>query len=175
MGQDSLNFDLIGRRGEYLRVADPDWEDPLDPSFSVVNGGRWNAPGAFSVLYLNADLATARANVDRKYEGLSYGVTDLRSHRRPVLVGVDVPLDEFADIVTDAGCTKANLPTSYPFDSSGREVTHAECQPIGRQANDQNLPGIACRSAARPAGEELAWFVADSKEATRTREFDDWY
>lgn len=175
MGQNSLSFNLIGRGGEYLRVADPDWEEPLDPAFAHLNGGRWNAPAAFPVLYLNADLETARANVDRKYKGLSYGVMDLRTDRRPLLVAVNVPLNEFADVVTDAGCVRANLPKSYPVDSAGREVTHAECQPIGKRAHDERLPGIACRSAARPMGEELAWFVDDTRKPTRTLEFDDWY
>lgn len=175
MGKDSLSFELISRGGEYLRVADPDWEDPLDPSFSLTRGGRWNAPGAFPVLYLNADLATARANVERKYVGLSYGVMDLRSDRRPVLVAVDVPRSEFADIVTDAGCISAGLPSSYPVDSAGREVTHTRCQPIGLRASQEKLPGIACRSAARPVGEELAWFTADRKDPKGRQDFDDWY
>ncbi|HEY1466234.1 MAG TPA: RES domain-containing protein, partial [Acidimicrobiales bacterium] len=47
----------------WLRVADTTWSDPLDPSWAATFGGRWNAAGSFPVLYVNEDLATARAQI----------------------------------------------------------------------------------------------------------------
>lgn len=175
MGEDRLTFDTLERGGGYLRVADPSWTDPLDPSYAQASGGRWNPPGSYPVLYLNADVATARANVDRKFAGLPYGPTDLRPDRRPLLVAVDVPTDHHVDVVTEAGCVHAGLPPSYPHDARGRECSHEQCQPIGEEARRQGRPGIACRSAARPDGEELAWFTAKGGDPTRRQAFDDWY
>ena len=36
---------LVTRGGVYVRVADPDWDDPLSGEFAKARGGRWNAPG----------------------------------------------------------------------------------------------------------------------------------
>jgi RES domain-containing protein len=168
-------FATIERRGVYLRVADPEWGDPLDPSFAQAGGGRWNPPGSFAVLYLSADVATARANVDRRFADLPYGAVDLQTDRQPVLVGADVPPSRFVDVVTEDGCTAAGLPASYALDARGDEIAHATCQPIGAAAKAQGFPGIACRSAARPGGEELAWFVDEIVAPTGVRPFDDWY
>lgn len=175
MGEDGLNFATVQRGGDYLRVADPEWANPLDPSYAQRGGGRWNRPGSFPVVYLNADIATARANVDRKFAGLPYGPTDLVSNRRPILVGADVPRDRYADVVTDQGCIRCGLPSSYPLDDRGREISHEVCRVVGDEAKRQRLPGIACRSAARPIGEELAWFTDEPGDATNPRAFDDWY
>lgn len=156
-------------------MADPDWSDPLDPAYSERRGGRWNPPGSFPVLYLNADLGTARARVDRNFAGLPYGPLDLRPDRRPLLAATWVPDQRFVDVVTNQGCRAAGLPDTYPRHPNGREVGHARCQPVGVQAHDQGLPGIACRSATRAEGEELAWFTEAAPALAGTSAFDDWY
>lgn len=43
----------------WLRVADPVWSNPLDPTFAQVTGNRWNASGSYATLYLNADVIAA--------------------------------------------------------------------------------------------------------------------
>jgi RES domain-containing protein len=174
LGEDSLTFATVERGGEYLRVADPEWGNPLDPSFARASGGRWNPPGSFPVLYLSADVATAQANVDRKFADLPYGPTDLLPTRRPILVGAVVPLGNYVDVVTDDGCVRSALPASYPLDERGRAVPHERCQAVGVEARRQGLPGIACRSAARPHGEELALFTGDAGSPTRVEAFDQW-
>src|SRR5439155_19886109 len=42
LGVDGLTLRTIARVGDYLRVADPDWYDPLDGGFAKLRGGRWN-------------------------------------------------------------------------------------------------------------------------------------
>ncbi len=32
------------------RIADPAWENPLDPGFAGRRGGRWNPPDSFPVV-----------------------------------------------------------------------------------------------------------------------------
>ena len=149
------------RSGEYNRLAEPTWSDPLDTSYGQKNGGRWNAPGAFPALYLNDTIATARIQVLHKLTGLPYGPEDLEPDQQHDLVRVDVPRGSYLDCVSEFGLVAAGLPRTYPRHRNGRPVTHAACQLIGQQAFDGNLPGIACRSAATGAtaiNEELCFF-----------------
>lgn len=152
---------LAARGGVYVRVADPDWDDPLNGAYAKARGGRWNAPDAFPVVYLNGDVRVARANVLQRFAGLPYGPEDLEPSAGPLLVSTVVPRDEFVDGLSDAGCSAVGLPPTYPVDEGGAPVLHAACQPVGQDAWDAGLPGIACRSAAPAAplrGEELARF-----------------
>ena len=174
-------FRHVVRRGRYVRVVDPDWRRPLDPGFAAGRGGRWNPPGSFPLLYLCANLEVARALVLNRFAGLPYGLLDLHPHRRPALVETDVPERRMVDLVTDAGCRAAGLPSTYPVDGRGRRVGWTRTQPVGEAAHEQGEAGIACRSAALARGarsEELAWFVrasADRLRTVRRRPFDHWF
>ena len=155
--------------GLYYRVADPDWADPLDPSFASVHPGqRWNPPG-LACLYLNHDMATAHANVMRRFAGLPYGPEDLDPVTAPLLVGVDVPVGEAADAYTTAGLAAAGLPTTYPYDTAGEPIPHRVCQPVGRTAYHARLDGVDCRSAASGNGRELAWFPRGATASETSR------
>lgn len=173
----------VVRGGTYFRIADPDWDDPLDGAYSARFGGRWNPPGSFAVCYLNRDLSTARANarhlLERRLEGLPITVDDIDPDELPVLIDAVIEEEGFLDIVTDDGCLAVGLPATYPVDATGTGLPWTLCQPIGVSAWDQGQPGIACRSAAEtapPDGEELAWFQRARRLAVeRRRTFDDWY
>ena len=106
---------LIRRGGPYLRVAEPDWDDPLDGGFAAERGGRWNPPESFPVVYLCRSIEVARANVYRKLAGQPYGPEDLRPGSGPVLVRTTVPEDRYLNVITDAGCRDAGLPATYPL------------------------------------------------------------
>jgi hypothetical protein len=176
--------DVIDRGGKYYRVADPAWSDPLDGSYSMRFGARWNAQGSFPVTYLNADLPTARANARRLLteglQGQPFGVEDIDPSELPALVLTDVPDDRYLDVVTGAGCVGNGLPATYPDDGAGGIVTWTVCHAVGQEAWDGDLPGIACRTAAEAApggGEELAWFDRHvvTLEVKETQAFEDWY
>lgn len=173
-----LSLRRVRRGGGYVRVADPSWSDPLDGSYAAKNGGRWNPPGSFGVVYLNANWDVARANVRRKFRGLPYGPESLEPLEAPILVETEIAVDDYVDIITDDGCKAAGLPTSYPTDG-GVEVPRSRCQPIGVSAWDEGAPGIACRSAAWVGplyAEELAWFERGGSLSIRqTHRFEDWY
>lgn len=176
-----MRFRHITRGGRYLRVADPAWRSPLDPRFTARQGGRWNPPGSFSVVYLCASPEVARVVVLARFALLPYGLLDLRPERRPELIETDVPERRVVDVVTDAGCRAASLPATYPLDSRGRRIGWSRTQPIGSAAFERGEAGIACRSASLPQRrreEELAWFVRDRGDRLRTlrrRAFDDWF
>lgn len=168
----------VACRGRYSRVVDPAWRDPLSPEHSREYGRRWNPPGAFGVVYLNASRAVARAQVRQKLEPRGIRPEDLDSTGGPSLIKTDIPADRYVDAVTDNGLKSLELPASYPLGNEGKAIPHAICQPIGRRAWEANEPGIACRSAAAaapPNGEELAYFGRRPLEALGTTRFADWF
>lgn len=192
-----MRFRHVTRSGSYVRVADPGWRRPLDPSFAAERGGRWNPPGSFPVLYLCRTTEVARRVVLGRFEGLPYGLLDLRPDRRPVLIQAEIPEHRAVDVVSDAGCRAASLPATYPYDARGRKIGWDRTRPIGIAAWEQGERSIACRSGALPPmtgrrsnvepsgrsprggdGEELAWFVrarADRLAVSARRSFDAWF
>ncbi len=172
------------RSGVYYRIADPSWEDPLNGSYSMRFGARWNAPGSFPVTYLNADLNTARANARRvlteKLSGQPFVAEDLERSELPILIVLDVPDRRYLDVVAREAIVRNGLPATYPDDGIGNVVSWDVCQPVGQLAWDGALAGIAYISAAKHApsdGEELAWFDRHEVElrAKRKQSFEDWY
>jgi hypothetical protein len=168
----------VSRGGRYVRVADPEWVDPLSARYARDHGGRWNAPGSFGVVYLNASVQVARAQVLHRLEPRGIRPEDLEPDQGPVLVETRVPEDDYVDAITDGGLAELGLPATYPIDGRGRRVAHRVCQPIGLQAWDLGEPGIACRSAARAPssdGEELAFFGRRRLRVRSIARFSDWY
>ena len=156
---------------EWWRVADPVWADPLDPSFAQRHGGRWNPPDSFPALYLNQDLATARANVRAFIAAWPYEPEDLRDDTGPVLVGCSLPRRQtVCDVHSHDGVRAAGLPETYPLERNGTPVPHARCQPIGVRARGDRLRGVRARSAPDGTGRELAWFPASARSRARRRE-----
>lgn len=145
----------------WLRVADPLWQDPLDPSFAELHGGRWNPPGSFPTLYLNEDLPTARAQVVTLLQGSPVEPDDL-DDGFDLVVATLPRSQEVADAVTDDGLEAVGLPDTYPRYRNGRPVRREACQPVGQAVKHEGLRGVHARSAASDdgSGRELAWFPA---------------
>lgn len=166
----------LRRGGAHTRLVEPSWRDPLDTSHSRRTGGRWNASGAFGVLYLNGSLALARLQVAHTLVGQPYAIEDLDPREQHDLVEVEVAGAQFLDCVSDDGLAAMGLPATYP-----RDVPHATCQPIGADAHATDLAGVACRSAAAGAtreDEELAVFdrvVGTIVTQGSRRPFGEWY
>jgi len=152
----------------WLRVADESWHDPLDPSYAGRNGGRWNPPGSFRVLYVNEDLETARAQIRRLLEGQPVYPEDLDPPF--VLVAATLPsAQRVADAVTYDGVEALGLPAGYPLGGDGDSIPRSACQPIGAEVEASGLRGVHARSAATPdgSGRELAWFPARMSSRAR--------
>lgn len=167
----------VQRGGPYVRMADPDWEEPLSPEYARQHGGRWNPPASFGVVYLNATVDVARAQVGHKLEPRGIRPEDLDDESGPVLVATTVPRSDYVDAVGDEGLVDLGLPRSYPLDDAGQPIPHTRCQPIGLRAWNEDEPGIACRSAAVPAGngEELAFFARRDLKSNQVDSFSAWY
>jgi RES domain len=169
----------LRRGGPYLRVADPEWRDPLSGEHARRRRGRWNPPGSFGVVYLNDSVELARAQLRHRLERRGIRPEDLDPETGPVLVHTRVPDDNYVDAVSAEGLRKLRLPVTYPLDNDGALVTHDVCQPIGQAAWDAGERGIACRSAASSApaeAEELAFFARRKRLRLQRRDrFADWY
>jgi RES domain-containing protein len=153
----------------WLRVCRPDWDDPFDPGFAALRGGRWTPPGSWPTLYLSRDLATARLQVARLLEGTMVTPDDLTDDAFE-LVAARLPRgQEAADVVTAEGIAAAGLPPGYPVDDRGERVARAACQTVAAEAHDAGLDGVECRSAASTAGtgRELAWWPRGRRPRTR--------
>lgn len=164
---------------QWLRVVDPAWIDPLDPSYARDRGGRWNPPGSFQTLYLNEDFHTARAQVLKLLEGSPVEPADLDPGFD--LVVATLPRSQTAaDLSGVDGLLAVGLPATYPRYSNGRPVRYDDCQPVGVEVHALSLRGIYARSAATDdgSGRELAWFPAressHASEIERLR-FDSWW
>ncbi len=165
----------VAIEGIYCRVADPEWDDPLDPSHSGSRGQRWNPPG-LECLYLNRDEETARANVVHLFAGLAYGAEDLDPATAPVLVEVAVPAGQAADAYSGDGLASLGLPHTYPHNADGSPIPHSACQPIGKAVYDAGLGGVDYLSAAAGGDRELAWFPRGATAQQRSRRtFEDWW
>jgi hypothetical protein len=165
------------RGGRHFRVAEPSWSDPLSGEYSRARGGRWNPPGAFGVVYLNATVEVARAQVRKRLGPLAIGPEDLDPDAAPILVETDVPTAPYVDAVTDAGLRSLGLPAEYPLDRHGAEVGHETCRPLGVAAQAAGEPGIVARSAAEvpSPGEELAYFGPARLRPRGRRRFAEWF
>jgi len=126
----------------YWRVVGEGWSDAADTSYSKKAGGRWNPPGSFGVLYLNATTAVAHANARRYLASHGFEVDDLLPSAGPQLVAFEVEACDLVDIVTAAGVAACGLPVKYPIGAD-----HATCQTLGAAFHAAGEVGIACRSA----------------------------
>ncbi len=147
-------------RRVWLRVASPDWANPLDPGWAGVYGGRWNPPNAFPTLYLSADVQSAQLQIERLCVGMPFSSEDLSDDAYTLVLSRLPPAQRAADAVSAQGLASMGLPASYPLGSDGKVIDHAVCQPIGKQVRSLRLNGVWCRSAASAdgRGRELAWF-----------------
>ena len=176
-----MRSELLADSHRWWRIADAAWENPLDPSFSMRFGGRWNPPESFPALYFNEDVVTARLNLRLFIAQWPYEPEDLRDDTGPVLVGATLPRRQrVLDAHTREGIAAVGLPADYPLDAGGKPVPHARCQPVGAGARQAGLRGVRCRSAQAPdgAGRELAWFPATAASRARldvTRAFEAWF
>jgi hypothetical protein len=147
-------------RRVWLRVASPNWVNPLDTAWAATQGGRWNPPNSLPTLYLNADVPTAQLQIERLCEGMPFSPEDL-SDDAYILVPLRLPTSQrAADAVSVQGLAALGLPASYPLGSDGKVIDRVVCQPIGNQVRELRLNGVWCRSAAASdgRGRELAWF-----------------
>lgn len=152
----------------------------MDPIFAAHEGGRWNPPDSFGVLYLNCGEDAARSNVAQLFAGLPYGPEDLDPDTAPLLVEVILPEEDYVDAVTTQGLAELGLPASYPLDDVGETVPRSTCQPSGQTLWEVGELGVVSLSAAlgAEAGRELAWFARPgrTRPALKARRpFNSWF
>lgn len=116
-------------------------------------------------MYLNADVVTARLQLERMLQGSPVRIDDL-DDKAYVLVAAVLPRRQAAaDAVTPEGLRALGLPETYPRETSGEEVPREVCQRMGVRIRGEGLRGVWCRSACTLDGRarELAWFPATER------------
>jgi RES domain-containing protein len=126
----------------------------MDGRPSMRRGGRWNARGTFPVTYTSCSVDVAIANLWRKYEDEVGQPWDESEEEQADLYEIQIDQEGLVDIASAKGIAGVGLPPAYP-----RGVSHRTTQPTGRRLHRERRPGIWCRSAALPAGEEVALFT----------------
>lgn len=166
----------VQRGGAYYRVVAPTWRDPLDTSYAKTYGGRWNPPGEFGALYVNADLRVAAANARANHAGRAIKLFDLLPDARPELVTVDIPTIDVLDAWSPEGVAALGFAANFPY-----AVPWPPCQAVARTAHAAGIAGVAARSNAEATptevvGEELAAFDGvDVGPLRERRSFAEWY
>jgi RES domain len=117
------------------------------------SGGRWGAPGAYSVLYLGRPRGSVVVEAYRHLVDDVEGMTgDLVGPRR--LLTVEVSLTSILDLRVPENQDAVGLNSADLLTPVGE---YARCQRIGRVAHQLNLHGIIA-PAATGLGETLAVF-----------------
>lgn len=124
--------------------------DPLSGRGARINGGRWNPPDSFSVLYLALDEATVALEFLRHAARHGRKVADFLPR---TLYGYDLALQDILDLRDDSarravGLTVADI----------RADDLRACERVGEAAQHAGSEGILAPSAAGP-GSVLAVFV----------------
>jgi hypothetical protein len=119
------------------------------------HGGRWGAPGAYSVLYLGRPVESV---LGEAYRHLVDGVEGMRPEmvqpRR--LIHVEVDVSAILDLRVDANRVGINLSAEDLRSQVGR---YERCRRIAQAAHQLGLHGIIA-PAATDLGETLALFEA---------------
>lgn len=115
------------------------------------SGGRWGAPGAYSVLYLGRPTESVVVEAYRHLVDDIEGMTgDMVGPRR--LLTVEVTLTTILDLRVGGNQAAVGLSTKDLFSPVGE---YARCQRIGQAAHQLGLHGIIA-PAATGLGETLA-------------------
>ena len=128
------------------------WTNPLDPSYAHKQGGRWNPPDSFPVLYLNEDMMMAQLNLRAFIAMWPYEPEDLRDDTGPILLGCVLPRRQVVcDAHSQAGVRALGLPDTYPLEADGTLVPHARCQPHRSAGQSGASARRSCSIGAIPA------------------------
>lgn len=117
------------------------------------SGGRWGAPGAYSVLYLGRPTDSVIVEAYRHLVDDVEGMTgDMVGPRR--LLTVEVALTTVLDLRVEDNCTAVGLSSEDLRTPVGQ---HARCQRVGQAAHQLGLHGLIA-PAATALGVTLAVF-----------------
>ncbi len=169
--------EYLERDGAFLRVFEAGWDNCADTSFSKRIGGRWNPPGEFGALYLNATAAVAAANARALYAGSFYRPEDLQGEAELCLQEFVIPTTTLLDCFTEKGVAACGFAKTFPFKSA-----YPPCQAIAREELEAGHAGVSTRCASESTstsfvGEELALFdtITETVAKGRLVRFDAWY
>lgn len=128
--------------GDVLRSVSPGWS-PLSGDGARVNGGRWNPPNSFPVVYTALDAGTAAMEIRRTARRFGVPETSLLPR---YLVTIRVSLTQVLDLTDLRVLGAAGLTPAVLTDDDLRI-----CQAVGDAAHYIGFEGILAASAAAPS------------------------
>lgn len=135
-----------------MRVVDPSWSDPIDTSYSVASGGRWNPQGAWARLYLSYEIDTGRLQIQRMLEGTPFEPDDLADDAYD-LITVNLPDQQTALRCRRRRHRGGRRPSEPP--SPHRPATGSRTRRVGPSRPHPNVaraPRVLSRSRAQQTG-----------------------
>jgi RES domain-containing protein len=139
----------IAYSGEAFRHMAAQWDDPLSGEGARIQGGRFNPPDSFPVLYLCATRPCAAAELRLRGERLVIGVEGLLPR---VLYRYDVSLDQVLDLTSGETLDHLGITTAQII---GADLTIP--RQIGESAHATGSQAIRAPSATG-VDEVLAMF-----------------
>lgn len=136
-------------RGDAFRHQGPGYH-PLSGEGARIQGGRWNPPNSFPVLYLALDPPTAGAEFYRRAEREDRPPEDLLPRR---LYRYRIELGAVLDLTGQDELTQAGL---SPTDISSDDLSR--CQAVGEAAHYLGFEGIRAPSATSAGGNLAVFF-----------------
>ncbi len=119
--------------------------EPLTARFSI-EGGRWNPPNAYLVLYTYGAVPTAQVAFTTYALNLGIDIANINPEFQRDLVVLQMNVNNLADIATNVGIQKFGLPPEYPIGFES-EAAWATTRPIGTAIYAAGAAGVVTRSA----------------------------
>lgn len=138
--------------GVFERHVSPSWAERA--LLGSGSGGRWAAPGAFSVIYLGRPAPSVVVEAYRHLVDDIEGMTAERVRGRRV-VRAQVAVGDVLDLRSREARLSVGLPDTEVYSDVG---DYAACQRIGHVAHELGSHGLLA-PAATQLGETLALFV----------------
>lgn len=135
-----------GSGWRHLRLG----RDPLSGSGARIQGGRWNPPNSFAVLYLGTSRETLSAEFARLVSRQPFRTSDLFPR---AIYEYAIALDDLLDLRSTESLTAVGL-----TEHTARSDDLASCQAVGEAAFAAGRTGILV-SSATGTGDVLAVFA----------------
>jgi len=162
----------VGDCWRYQAITHPSGRDILSGKGAFSNGGRWNAPGAFPVVYgsTTASVALAESEANDRYFGIV-----CRKARLHVCIGMS--FSRVLDLTVAPVLRKLDLKTRDLQAEDWRKINgerhESLTQCVGRAACAVGLEALLPPSACIKGGVNIAFFPSNKASTSKVFLYDE--
>lgn len=171
-GKSDLCGSWVGDCWRYQAITHPSGRDILSGKGAFSNGGRWNAPGAFPVVYgsTTASVALAESEANDRYFGIV-----CRKARLHVCIGMS--FSRVLDLTAAPVLRKLGLKTRDLQAEDWRKINgerhESLTQCVGRAACAVGLEALLTPSACVKGGVNIAFFPSNKASTSKVFLYDE--